>query len=273
MQPIYIIIPVHNRKLLTLACLENLKANGDLQKYHVIVVDDGSSDHTSEEVAENYPEVTILKGDGNLWWTGAIALGMEYAHQQGATHFIWLNDDCFTKLNTLELLVDFLKEHPNSIAGAACCDAKSGLLVETGFKGKIRVKALEDEVVKVDGLSGYCVAIPASVFKQIGTPDANKFRQYAGDGMYTLKATRVGFKVYILGKAKVTLVEEKDPIHNFTNYVQNTKYRTFQSIFWNYKSPYHLPTQFYYHTYKYGFLIGLPLFTVKSLSWLVRFYV
>jgi len=69
---IYIIIPVHNRKSLTLACLKNLKTNGDLQKYQVIVVDDGSSDRTAEEVAENYPEVTILKGDGNLWWTGAI---------------------------------------------------------------------------------------------------------------------------------------------------------------------------------------------------------
>ena len=69
---IYIIIPVHNRKALTLVCLENLKTNVDLQKYQVIVVVDGSSDRTAEEVAENYPEVTILEGDGNLWWTGAI---------------------------------------------------------------------------------------------------------------------------------------------------------------------------------------------------------
>jgi len=30
---IYIIIPVHNRKAFTLACLENLKTNGDLRKY------------------------------------------------------------------------------------------------------------------------------------------------------------------------------------------------------------------------------------------------
>jgi len=71
-QAFYIIIPVHNRKSLTLACLENLKTNGDLQKYQVIVVDDGSCDRTSEEVTANYPEATILKGDGNLWWTGAI---------------------------------------------------------------------------------------------------------------------------------------------------------------------------------------------------------
>ena len=270
---IYIIIPVHNRKVLTLACLENLKVNGDLQKYHVIVVDDGSSDRTAEEVAENYPEVTILKGDGNLWWTGAIALGMTYAYEQGSTHFIWLNDDCLTKSNALDLLVDFLQQNPDSIVGAACYESASGLLVETGFKGKIRVKASGDEVVDVDGLSGYCVAISANVFKQIGVPDANKFRQYAGDGMYTLKATRAGFKTYILGAAKVTLVEEKDPIHNFSSYVKKVKNRNLKSIFWNYKSPYHLPTQFHYHTYKYGILIGIPLFTAKSISWLIRFYV
>jgi len=40
---VYIIIPVHNRKAFTLGCLKNLKTNSDLQKYHVIVVDDGSS--------------------------------------------------------------------------------------------------------------------------------------------------------------------------------------------------------------------------------------
>ena len=270
---VYIIIPVHNRKAFTLGCLKNLKTNSDLQKYHVIVVDDGSSDRTAAEVKANYPEVIVLQGDGNLWWTGAIALGMTYAHSQGATHFIWLNDDSLTAPNTIDLLVDFLQTHPDSIVGAACYASESGLLVETGFKGRKRVKALEDEVVDVDGLSGYCVAISASIFKQIGVPDANKFRQYAGDGMYTLKATRAGFKAYILGKAKVTLVEEKDPIHNFSSYVQKAKNRTLKSIFWDYKSPYHLPTQFYSYTYKYGILIGFPLFIGKSISWLVRFYV
>ena len=107
MYPAYIIIPVHNRKALTLACLENLKINSNLQKYQVIVVDDGSSDLTSEEVVANYPEVIILKGDGNLWWTGAMALGMTYAYEKGADYFIWLNDDSLPAPNTLDLLINF----------------------------------------------------------------------------------------------------------------------------------------------------------------------
>jgi len=72
MQPIYIVIPVYNRKVLTLSCLKNLKTNGDLQRYQVIVVDDGSTDQTTEAIKERYPEIILLSGDGNLWWTGAI---------------------------------------------------------------------------------------------------------------------------------------------------------------------------------------------------------
>ncbi|MFP3345185.1 glycosyltransferase, partial [Halomonas sp. SIMBA_159] len=85
------IIPVHNRKNITLKCLETLKQCGDLDRYYTIVVDDGSTDGTSEAITNLYPEVTILTGDGNLWWTGAIRKGMEYAYERGAEYFIWLN--------------------------------------------------------------------------------------------------------------------------------------------------------------------------------------
>lgn len=270
---VYIIIPVHNRKAFTLGCLKNLKTNGDLQKYQVIVIDDGSSDRTSEEITADYPEVIILRGNGNLWWTGAIALGMTYAYEKAANYFIWLNDDSLPAMNTLDLLVDFLRSHPNSIVGASCYASETEQLVETGFKGRQRIKALKNELLEVDGLSGYCVGMASSIFKEIGAPDAVKFRQYAGDGMYTLRATRAGFKAYILGEAKVILAEEKDPIHNFTSYIQKLRKYTFKSIFWEYKSPYHLPTQFYYHTYKYGYLTGLPLFIIKATFWVIRFYV
>ncbi|MDX1977516.1 MAG: glycosyltransferase family 2 protein [Pseudanabaenaceae cyanobacterium bins.68] len=274
---VYIIIPVHNRQDLTLACLENLKVNGDLHKYQALVVDDGSTDRTFEEVTASYPEVTILKGDGNLWWTGAITWGMQYAYAQGAEYFIWLNDDTHTEPNTLNLLIDFLTQHPHSIVGASCYASESNQLVETGFKGRYRLKASPDQIVEVDGLSGYCVGISARIFTQIGAPDPVRFRHYGGDGMYTLKATRAGFKVYLLGKAKATLIAETDPVHNFSNYlnqsIKQSKKPTLNLVFGSYKSPYHLITQFHIHTYKYGILIGIPLFIAKAISWLVRFYV
>nr|WP_210391310.1 hypothetical protein [Synechococcus sp. PCC 7502] len=46
-----------------------MRINGDLAKYQVVIVDDGSG----EAIRSLYPEVILLSGDGNLWWTGAIS--------------------------------------------------------------------------------------------------------------------------------------------------------------------------------------------------------
>ncbi|WP_051030555.1 glycosyltransferase family 2 protein [Halothece sp. PCC 7418] len=119
-EPVYIIIPVHNRKNITLKCLETLKQCGDLDRYYTIVVDDGSTDGTSEAITNLYPEVTILTGDGNLWWTGAIRKGMEYAYERGAEYFIWLNDDTFPYNNAIPFLVQKCRENVNLVGAAQC---------------------------------------------------------------------------------------------------------------------------------------------------------
>jgi GT2 family glycosyltransferase len=201
-QLIYIIIPVHNRKALTLACLENLKINGDLQKYYVIVVDDGSSDRTSEEVTANYPEVIILKGDGNLWWTGAIALGMKYAYEHGAEYLIWLNDDCQLSDRAIDDLVSFASEHQNTIIGCQGIDQEKPEVVAFGGKRKTWqgyrfIHVLEKVVTKCDLLSGNVVCLPRSVIDKIGYPDSVSTPHYGGDSLYLIRAQKSGFTIYV----------------------------------------------------------------------------
>jgi GT2 family glycosyltransferase len=205
---IYIIIPVHNRKAITLACLENLKTNGDLQKYHVIVVDDGSIDRTSEEVAENYPEVTILKGDGNLWWTGAIALGMKYAYEHGAEYFIWLNDDCQLSNGTIDNLVSFAREHQGAIVG--CQGVEPENQSEIAFGGKIKtwqgyrfINPPANMVVPCDLLSGNIVCLPRVVVDRIGYPNPKLVPHYGGDSLYLILAQKAGFQIYVDTRSNV----------------------------------------------------------------------
>ena len=133
----FIIIPVYNRQKITLACLEGLKKTGDLARYHVVVVDDGSTDGTKEAINESYPDVVVLTGGGNLWWTGAMALGMEYAYEQGAKYFIWLNDDCLPKINALPQLVAFMEQNTNTIASASFYSPEATEPVRySGFRGR-----------------------------------------------------------------------------------------------------------------------------------------
>jgi len=265
--PVNLVIPVHNRKNITLACLANLNVTGDLARYHVVVVDDGSTDGTAAAIQQIYPDVEILTGDGNLWWTGAIELGMEYADRQGAKYLIWLNDDCLPEVGTLTEIVAVIQSNHHSIVGAACYCMESNAPFPTGFRGRTSLMSYPDQVNIVDGVSGYCVGMSSDVIAKIGLPDAKRFPHYGGDGMYTLKASRAGFQVCILGKAKAKLVGEVKPPDQFADSLKASNY-DLSSVFWSKKSPFYLPFKFFYHIEKYGWLVGMALFAAKLIWWL-----
>lgn len=199
---VYIIIPVHNRKAITLKCLETLENNGDLDKYYVIVVDDGSKDETSAAIKSLYPQVILLAGDGNLWWTGAIKKGMEYAYEKDAEYFIWLNDDCLVEPNTFYDLILFCETHPDSIIGCQGVDFNNHDKIY--FGGKERhwmnhqlINCPKGEIVKCDLLSGNLVCIPQSVVNKVHYPDPSNVPHYGGDSSYLIRARKSGFKIFV----------------------------------------------------------------------------
>jgi GT2 family glycosyltransferase len=73
---IFIVIPVHNRRDFTRECLLSLRKQ-TYKNFKVIIVDDGSMDGTGDMIEKDFPEVIPLKGDGELWWTGATNMGVE----------------------------------------------------------------------------------------------------------------------------------------------------------------------------------------------------
>ena len=203
-EPVYIIIPVHNRKNITLKCLETLKQCGDLDRYYTVVVDDGSTDGTSEAITNFYPEVTILTGDGNLWWTGAIRKGMEYAYEQGAEYFIWLNDDCYVSENAIIRIVNSCKKERKKIIGAQCYnDSKYtspsyGGEIREGLKLKAKYVGF-DQIINCDALDGNLVCMESSVVDDIGYPPNDLIPHYGGDNFFTWKAKKVGYKLELDG--------------------------------------------------------------------------
>jgi GT2 family glycosyltransferase len=186
---VYILIPVHNRRAVTLGSLENLHRNGDLDRYRVVVIDDGSTDGTGDAIAHQFPQVTLLPGDGNLWWTGAIRLGMEYAMAQGAEYIVWLNDDCRLAPGTLEGLLAFCRQQAQAIIGAQGFEQDDPTRLSFGGKRKTwrgyRFLTLPpDQTVPCDLLSGNLVCLPKAVVDAIGYPDVVASPHYGGDSLY-----------------------------------------------------------------------------------------
>ena len=120
---IYIIIPVHNRKHFTLECLLSLRKQ-TFQNFKVIVIDDGSTDGTGEMIEKEFPDVILLKGDGDLWWTGATNLGVEYALTQAGQgdYILTLNNDTELAPDFIERMMGYAIENPEALLGAYALD-------------------------------------------------------------------------------------------------------------------------------------------------------
>ena len=114
---ISIVIPVHNRRELTHNCLLSLQKQ-TYKNFSVIVVDDGSTDGTSEMMQKEFPEVTIIKGDGNLWWTQATNIGIKFSLQQTTDYIFTLNDDTEASEDLLEKMVQWSQQYPAALFGA-----------------------------------------------------------------------------------------------------------------------------------------------------------
>jgi len=92
-----VVITCHNRKEKTIASLKKLINQDDIDTLDVKIylVDDGSTDGTSEAIKNNFPQVNIIKGDGTLFWNGGMRGAFSKAMENGHDYYLWLNDDTF----------------------------------------------------------------------------------------------------------------------------------------------------------------------------------
>ncbi len=215
-QKLAILIPVFNGLDYTKKCLKNLKTllehyNDAGDQVRIIISDDNSKDGTSGWVKEHYPEVVILKGDGNLWWSGGINVASSYAIEEFETDFIlWWNNDIEADQNYFSRIFHHMKHSDNNtIIGSKIFVINSDIIWGMGgvfnprngrrknFAEKEKDGDIYHKIVDVDWFPGMGTLIPADVYKTIGYLDEKKFPQYHGDSDFTFRAKKAGFRLLV----------------------------------------------------------------------------
>ena len=201
---------VRNRKELTLKCLDSLMSSIDyacISAYHVIV-DDNSSDGTPEAIIERFPDVTILYGDGSLYWAGAMRYGFSYIRDRLVfDYLITYNDDCIFNANAIESLIDGFRQRAETepaIVVGSLISPDNGCITYGGralrYKGKWApvslslIRPSQREYIVSDSLNMNLCCISKACLDQHGFLDPHYIHS-AADYDYGLRLTASGSQV------------------------------------------------------------------------------
>lgn len=219
---ISIIIPIFNGLKFTKSCLFSLvnehKIENKKVKFYLIVIDDGSTDGSKEWIEENYPQVIVLTGNGNLWWSGGINKGVDYAINTLETNYVvWWNNDIIAGEEYFDNLISIAGEvESNTIVGSKIFLAQDkdtvwamgGLFdINSGYKEMVGSEQPDNEAlqnpIEVDWLPGMGTLIHRDIYNKIGMVDEKTFPQYHGDSDFTLRAKLNGFKIMVFPTLKI----------------------------------------------------------------------
>lgn len=209
---ISIVTPVHNNIEHTLTFLKSV-SKIKYSNFETIIIDDGSTDGTSEKLQELHPEVIVLKGDGNLWWSGSTNLGVEYALKHKSDYIFTINNDVELDSNIFTALTKTAEQHPKSVIGCIIYYMNDHNRVWY-FGGDLNDSIADIEMYKGEAkdftdltetgvLTGMGVFIPSGVFEEVGVYDAKNFPQYFADSDFSLRAKAAGYTLYVDPTAKV----------------------------------------------------------------------
>jgi GT2 family glycosyltransferase len=211
---IAVLITCHNRVEKTVQCLRSLRSQEEASQIDLFLVDDGCTDGTAHSSRSVFPDVTIVSGDGNLFWNG----GMRAAWSAAAVHknaphyagFLWLNDDVVLSekaLGTILAAGNNIRSQTgkDSIVIGATTDPNTQSVTYGGHIVKERTRPLRltllvpnGSMQRCDTFSGNIVYVPASIFQRLGNLNP-QFTHIYGDLDYGFRARSHNIPMILAG--------------------------------------------------------------------------
>lgn len=199
-----------NRIQYTIPCVKTLAEGNPEVSFHFIVTDDGSTDNTGEALKELPYALTLLSGNGQLFWNGGMekALGYALTEAEKTDYYLLVNDDVAFFEHAIEKLIarqkdaaKHLEGNPENIVIAGSTAAADGGTSYGGVKllskyfARFAVIEPSEEYRECDTFNGNCVLLPRDVFFRAGNVDGS-YRHSMSDYDYGMKLRRLGFWIF-----------------------------------------------------------------------------
>ena len=223
-----IVILNWNQPALTIETISSfLKIYSKKFSHHIYLVDNASTDNSFQKFEKAYKDnhkITLLKTKSNLGYAGGNNFAIKKALLKNFDYILIANNDILVSPDFLEKLLESGQKNPNSILFPKIYFAPGYEYHQDRYQknelgkviwalgGKIdwnNVYASNiaiDEVdkgqydqkdFKIDFISGCCLLVPSSVFKNIGLFD-DKYFLYLEDVDFSQRAKKSGYKLLLV---------------------------------------------------------------------------
>lgn len=213
---ILVIFTCHNRKEKTENCIRTLVGGNRDCQFTFVAVDDNSADGTPQMLEtlhekEGY-DIHLLRGNGNLFYSGGMLMGMEYALEKFRTgkgaistpdgsyeYLLMINDDVSFYNGCVKKMIGQSREQGGAVIVGAMCDCAGRISYGAikYIKGiKYQTLGIKEWEVSADTFCANCVLIPYEAFRKTGIMDGH-YVHSLGDFDYGLSLKRAGYPIHI----------------------------------------------------------------------------
>jgi len=201
------VVVTYNRKNLLQRCLQAiLSQTRPIEE--IIVVDNASSDGTSELIKSKFPEITYIKLQENVGGAGGFSVGLKIAYARKPTWIWLLDDDCLPYQDTLERMLEAAKglDHIGIVGSVIEYEGGTPLLGWT-FQGAKRIdlrpELAQDKIyLEVAGTPFTSLLIASSIVPVVGFPRADLFI-WNDDVEFCHRVRKAGYKIIVATTSKV----------------------------------------------------------------------
>jgi GT2 family glycosyltransferase len=194
---VYVIAPVHDRRAVTERFVRCLIDQTD-QRFHLVLVDDGSRDGTADMVTALIPATTVIRGTGRWWWAGSLQQARRWLLRQPSSPgdiVLIANDDTTFEPDFLAKARSVMRRSGRALLLAEPHSAQSGRALSLGMRiewPRLRFTPTW-RLDEVDCFPTRGLFLHRVDFESLGGFHTVLLPHYLSDYEYTIRAARRGF--------------------------------------------------------------------------------